>query len=114
MESVAAPWRTATLGQSTSTAGPAGLLLLAGGVEDLPNSHPPSLSVMESSAWAGDITRRAHATSAARPAEERATEPITHSSPKPEQRPTSRVCHWTFAAPGTQGAPSPFSRANSR
>src|SRR5256885_733614 len=99
MESVAAPWRTATLGQSTSTAAPAGLLPLAGGVEDLPNSHPPSLSVMESSAWAGDITRRAHARIVARPAEEAATEPITHSSPKPEQRPTSRVCHWTLAAP---------------
>src|ERR1044071_6215327 len=83
IESVAAPWRTVTLGQSISTGVPAGLLPPAGGVEDFPNpSHPPSLSVIDSSAAAGRASRSAHARSAARPVSEAATEPISVFIPK--------------------------------
>src|SRR5690348_11520247 len=81
MARVAAPWRTATVGHSTSAAAPPGALLFGGGFDDLPNpNQPPTLSVMDSSATAGDIAESAHATSARRAAKD--TEPITHSSPK--------------------------------
>src|ERR1043165_8792659 len=81
IESVAAPCRTATLGQSSSAAGPAGLAVE--GVEDLPNpSQPPSLSVIDSSATAGRVSKSEQATSAARPVSEAARDPIRLSSPK--------------------------------
>src|SRR5947209_7219790 len=48
IESVDAPWRTVTPGQSTSAAVFADSLL-SEDVEPLPNSQPPSLSVMD---WA--------------------------------------------------------------
>jgi hypothetical protein len=79
MAKVAAPWRTETLGQSTSAGGPLGALLFGGGFDDLPNpNQPPTLSVMDSSPSAGDITESAHATSASRVAKD--MEPIKHSS----------------------------------
>src|SRR5690242_4613150 len=111
MDKVAAPWRTATLGQSTSAGGPAGLLPPGGGFDDFPNpNHPPSLSVIDSSATAGDIAERAHATSATRAA--RRADVITHSSPKLERAPLRVVVMRRWPRQGRY--PAPLSRANSK
>src|SRR5438128_2348917 len=81
MAKVAAPWRTATLGQSTSAGGPPEALLFAGELDDFPNpNQPPSLSVMDSSASADGERHEALQRAGHQPAaRERLTDPVAEA-----------------------------------